>query len=350
MHLRAEIQLSRKPKDNLMNGLRSEKSLMELVVSHTNDYGFDIPYILQKPSHHLPGLSVVIPFYEGAYLALVLRYLYRGLGYIRRIYNDWQFEVIVIDDGSKQKASNSVTGCSYENLSFIVFEENQGRTEARNAGLRKAKFEKVLFLDADVLVSEGLILDHLKVHAFSHSKKFVTVGFFAFIEEEDELLSQSVVDDQDIKSRLNDFRLSCVYQSTWIGCKKDKKFVGKKLEIVSETWGFRNWPKDGYFGPWLLTNMVLGGFFMVDRWDSLSVNGFDASFRGYGFTETSLPTKLIAAYGHYIVPVVENGCIHIEDKKANLARSEKDRAFRIKHEYYFNNYLKRTLDYAIYGN
>lgn len=327
-----------------------QKTLKELIIGHDNDYGFDVSHVLEMFPRKFPSLSVVIPYYEGRYLELVLRHLYRALEYVRVLQKDWKFEVIVVDDGSKRKAIDCSHGYAYENLIFVTFEKNQGRTATRNAGLNKARFKKVLFMDTDVLVSEDTILSHLKVHAFKGAKQRITVGFFAFVEEAAALLSLDVVNESFVKERLNDFRLSCVYQPTWIGCEQDKEFIGKKFEIVSETKKFRDWPKSGFFGPWLLPNMVLGGFFVVDRESSLVANGFDTSFQGYGFTETSLPTKLIAGYGHFVVPVARGGCVHIEDKKTNVSREEKDRIFRMKHEYYFNDYLNLTLEEAIYGN
>jgi hypothetical protein len=94
---------------------------------------------------------------------------------------------------------------------------------------------------------------------------------------------------------------------------------------------------------------VLGGFFMVDTDASRKVNGFDEAFEGYGFTETSLPTKLIAGHGHFLVPVIQGGCVHIDDEHINVSRQNKDRIFREKHDFYFNHYLCLTWKQALQG-
>ena len=88
---------------------------------------------------------------------------------------------------------------------------------------------------------------------------------------------------------------------------------------------------------------------MVSRAAALAVNGFDRSFVGYGFTETSLPTKLIALYGQYVVPVIDGTCLHIDDDSEWLSRHEKNRLFRQKHAQYFNHYLELTCKEAING-
>jgi hypothetical protein len=88
---------------------------------------------------------------------------------------------------------------------------------------------------------------------------------------------------------------------------------------------------------------------MVDTDASRKVNGFDGAFEGYGFTETSLPTKLIAGHGHFLVPVIQGGCVHIDDEHINVSRQNKDRIFREKHDFYFNHYLCLTWEQALQG-
>lgn len=327
---------------------RMNRTLRELVLNHNNDYGFDVRTALLQ-SREVSNLSVVIPYYENKFLARTMHHLYAGLEKVRQEQAGWQFEVVVIDDGSTNRADRIINEDDYPNFAIRTLESNRGRTEARNIGLRQARFATVLFVDADIVVRDDVILKHLRVQAFGGSQKpCITVGFFATVSPDDSLLSEPLTND-GIRSRLNDFRLSCVYQSSWIGCEEDRQFIGRRFEIVRETNSFRNWPIGNFFGPWILPNMVLGGFFMVHRESALAVNGFDPSFVGYGFTETSLPTKLIARYGNYVVPVVEGVCLHIDDESEGLSRRQKDELFRQKHAQYFNRYLELTCEEAIRG-
>jgi glycosyltransferase involved in cell wall biosynthesis len=60
-------------------------------------------------------------------------------------------EIIVMDDGSTEKFTN---GAVADQLPLVRYEEsgvNKGRAEIRNALLRQAKGEYILFLDADML-------------------------------------------------------------------------------------------------------------------------------------------------------------------------------------------------------
>lgn len=326
------------------------KNLKDLIIQHDNNYNFDVDLVVNVDNLKLQNLSIIIPYYEsGRVLSSVLEYLYQAINLIKMECHDWIFEVIIIDDGSeKNKASEYIAG-EFECLKVFVVQQNEGRTKARNYGLHLARNELCLFMDSDVIVSEELIRNHLRVHAFSkaNGKPIITVGFFKFSDKNYLSWIKKPLYFNDIC--LDDFRLSCTYGSTWIGCADDRKFVGKKFSIVNETDYFRKWPKSGYFGPWFLTNMVLGGFFIVSTDASRKANGFDNAFEGYGFTETSLPTKLIAGFGHYLVPVIKGGCIHIDNDEVNVSRSEKDSIFWKKHDFYFNHYLKLTFDQSIKG-
>ncbi len=333
-----------------MNETDMGETLRTRIYSHNNDYRFNVSEVSRAPSGtKLPSLSVVIPYFQGKYLGRTLHGLYRAIKKVQATDIVWIFEIIVVDDGSAQRAEDVFGLLSFQNLTVIRFEKNSGRTAARNAGLNRARHDVVLFIDADILVNEDILLEHLRVHAFLQNASCISIGFFSFITNEDPILQKERITNEDIRKKLNDFRLSCTYQSHWAGCENDLRFSGKTFRIVTETRDFRHWPKEGFLGPWILPNMVLGGFFMVRRVAALFVGGFDHSFQGYGFTETSLPTKLIAAFGHFVVPVVGSGCLHIEDPNANASRRIKDEAFRKRHHYYFSHYLGLTLQQSIYG-
>lgn len=250
-------------------------------------------------------------------------HLNRAIQSIRKKNALWKCEVIVVDDGSEKKPADRYLGEFLDIVRIVSAGLNQGRTKARNIGLASARYGKCLFLDSDILVSEEALLSHLRIHSFAQKidRSVVTVGFFRFSDKKELPEIPDKISARNLE--LNDFRLDCVYGETWIGCEADKVFIGKRFRIVKETEAFRFWPRNGFFGPWFLTNMILGGFFVVDTKASSEVGGFDEAFVGYGFTETSLPTKLIAGLNHYVVPVLQGGCLHIDDEEVNVSRLEK---------------------------
>lgn len=91
-------------------------------------------------------LSILIPSYEYSIDRLV------NILHKQCILEKIDFEIIVLEDSSSEnyisqnKAISSLTNCYYE-----VNQKNFGRTKTRQILAEKAKFDWVLFLDADVI-------------------------------------------------------------------------------------------------------------------------------------------------------------------------------------------------------
>lgn len=91
-----------------------------------------------------PYLSVVVPLYneEGNVIELHGR-IRTALEKLGR-----SFEIIFIDDGSKDKTREEAESC--EPVTLIVFRKNFGQTAAFDAGIKQAKGEIVITLDGDL--------------------------------------------------------------------------------------------------------------------------------------------------------------------------------------------------------
>jgi hypothetical protein len=117
----------------------------------------------QGSQPEVPGrVSVVVPAYEraatiGPALASVTCQTYRDL------------ELIVVDDGSTDATADVVAAAAAldPRIRLIRFEENRGRSAARNAGIGAATGEFVTFLDSDDLYAPTR-LEHLVAAARRH--------------------------------------------------------------------------------------------------------------------------------------------------------------------------------------
>lgn len=101
-----------------------------------------------------PAVTVIIPcFNQGAYLG-------HAIESVRRQDLAGPVHCIVVDDGSSDNTSEVARSVDIE----LIRQSNRGVSEARNAGLRAARTEFVLFLDAD----DELLADAVArgVHAF----------------------------------------------------------------------------------------------------------------------------------------------------------------------------------------
>lgn len=102
-------------------------------------------------------LSILIPTYNYNVFPLVEE-LYKQCSAVK----DFNFEILVFDDGSAlfHTENNKINGLN--NCSYHIFEENKGRTAIRNLLAQKAVFDYLLFLDADVrLISADFIANYL---------------------------------------------------------------------------------------------------------------------------------------------------------------------------------------------
>lgn len=98
-------------------------------------------------------ISLIVPVYNDR------EYLYKSLpALINQKFTD--FELILVDDGSTDGSSEILDNYARHNsVVRIVHKENGGASSARNAGLRVADGEWIVFADSDDIVSPNYLKD-----------------------------------------------------------------------------------------------------------------------------------------------------------------------------------------------
>ncbi|NUT95932.1 MAG: glycosyltransferase [Saccharothrix sp.] len=105
-----------------------------------------------------PAVSVVMPTFDKArYLELTLA------SYVGQSLRD--YELVVVDDGSTDDTARVVREYAKRLPITHVRQENKGRSAARNAGVRAAAGEVVVFSDDDRIVSRDFVAEHAKAFA-----------------------------------------------------------------------------------------------------------------------------------------------------------------------------------------
>ena len=123
-------------------------------------------------------LSILIPTYNYNVYNLVAT-LYKQLEKTGMI-----FEIICLDDASttiflENEKINSLVHCSYKKL-----ETNIGRSRIRNLLAKKAKYDWLLFLDADVLPkNDDFILKYIE---HIHTDEKIVNGGLLYVKEKPE--------------------------------------------------------------------------------------------------------------------------------------------------------------------
>ena len=106
-----------------------------------------------------PILSIIIPLYNCE------KYIKQCLDTIfRQEMNESEFEVIVIDDGSKDNGYSLASEYAKRHQNILVIkQENQGVACARNNALEKATGDYVTFVDADDMLVSGSLSTLIKI-------------------------------------------------------------------------------------------------------------------------------------------------------------------------------------------
>lgn len=116
------------------------------------------------------SLSVVLPTYNR--LAILQRCL-AALGQQTLARN--QYEIVVVDDGSRDGTREWLR--TREDVRVIEQASNAGPAAARNAGIRAAQGELVLFLGDDIVAPPQLLEQHVQAHAASAGEHVAVLGY-----------------------------------------------------------------------------------------------------------------------------------------------------------------------------
>lgn len=315
---------------------RPRTPLRSAIFGHDNDYGTDV----WSPNLRAAALSVscVVPYYEtGAIAVECVRRLAQSMRRYRANFGSApRTQIVVVDDGSTRDPfpDNEISGAR-----LLTLPDNAGRAVARNTGLREsAGFDVVVFVDSDILVADDLITricelwdagePELRTRPVIAATLFSTLRVDPTTVDLDRVVADASITD--------DWRWTCWYQPSWIGCPGDWMYVGHRFDLLRNTSYFRRW--SGMVGPWTLANMVLGGCFAVPGVAASAVGGFDESFATYGYTETSLVARLIAE-GIPVVPQVKSAAVHIERHPAHHRQDRRDAMLRTAHRKFFREFL-----------
>jgi glycosyltransferase involved in cell wall biosynthesis len=116
-------------------------------------------------------LSVVIPTRDRASI------LARSLKALRPQAPD---EVVVVDDGSKDDTPEVLAASSWVRSVRLG---GNGRSAAKNAGVEAATGDVVLFMDDDVIATEGLVARHARHHAEHPEEQEALLGHVTWAPE-----------------------------------------------------------------------------------------------------------------------------------------------------------------------
>lgn len=120
-------------------------------------------------------VSVIIPCYNAA------NYLPEAIeSVLAQTYHD--YEIIVVDDGSTDQTSDIIT--QYQSRLNYIYQKNMGVGAARNTGIRYAKGEYLVFLDADDILLKNKLQIQASYLDQNPNISVVTSPLYCFYEKD----------------------------------------------------------------------------------------------------------------------------------------------------------------------
>ncbi len=202
--------------------------------------------------------SVIITCYNQA---STLQFLLNSLS--RQTIDLSRFEVLIADDGSTDDSSKVSQVARTFPVRFIT-QDDQGYRKSKilNEAIRQAKYEYLVFLDADVILERHFLQDHLALSREGHfvCGRRVDLG---------PSISQKIKSEDVIQGRFDGLS----WEVLMSGVKKDSAFVKRGIRVP-------------YF--WLRKILrydrpldLLGSNLSLWKSDILEVNGFNEAFESY---------------------------------------------------------------------
>lgn len=212
--------------------------------------------------------SIVICFYER------VDFLRLCLDALKTASKDFD-EVVIADDGSDRDVVSQVEGLvpRYDFPVIHAWHPREGprRAATRNNGIRHANGDYLVFMDADFVVLPGGIRSHIEAAA----SRCFAAGRCKYTSEEQT--------KQILAAGVSDELLEALYWEL-----PDEPIIKEHREFIR--YGFLR--KLGLASP---RKQTFGGHFSIYKKDIEAVNGYDASYVGWGGEDQDLALRLVLA-------------------------------------------------------
>lgn len=159
--------------------------------------------------------SIIMPTYNRGYI------ISRAIqSVVNQTYRNW--ELIIVDDGSKDDTEQRVISIKDERIRFIHYDRNQGANHARNLGMKAAKGQYIAFLDSD----NEWHPDYLEKQLvwLENGEKFVDVVFARILvndkivfpyESKEEFETEEKIAKRAMFGSVFDTNVVCVRREVW---------------------------------------------------------------------------------------------------------------------------------------
>ena len=139
-------------------------------------------------------ISIIIPAYNcEKYIITCLDSIYK------QDYDSKNYEVIIIDDGSKDKTNKLIQKYIKDKNNFLLITtENHGVSHARNVGIDNSKSKYIMFVDSDDLLAEGS-LEYMDKIMNNDNFDLYQFSEFTFIDKKPSMYEYQTDEEKTVK-------------------------------------------------------------------------------------------------------------------------------------------------------
>lgn len=269
-----------------------------------------------KRNKKIDGCSIIIPVYnQWEELSFCINSLAR-----QKVY--FKFEIIIIDDKSPSVYDvKRILSYYPKNTSIFRLTKRLGAATARNIGICKARYNLLIFLDADMIVPNNFLREHFECHR-NNNNDIISVSFRKHVLF-DPATNKVLANIYKAPNYKSDFRYKKYVPLQWKNQYPsiNKEIFGKNYYLLKETKNFLNFGYGKTVGIWTLSHMVVSSSIGIIAKNAIEVGGFDCRFKSAGYEDVHFGAKLICS-GIKIVPIKNATAYHLVRNDARNSKTK----------------------------
>ena len=314
--------------------IRSTSTSLKLRLSNiSNDYSYLEKYYRlitneellsvssnKRKKYSIDNITIIIPVYNQNVKYSLLSIQGQDLS----LKDKKKIQVIVIDDGSKNNVIEDVKQIRDKldfELQIITFEKNMGLSSARNVGYSIAKYDHILFMDSDILLSKNYIYDiSIRIQMIPNA---IFTCMRKNIESNSNILDEDyILSGVETCTDFDDSRIITREKEYHIGC--DKSYNNEEIAILDDTNYFKELSFGSQIGIYNISTVVAGHNIALNKSLIKSSIPFSLRFKGWGMEDAYFSSKLVSE-GCYVIPVLSSCVYHINHLPRSGSISKKNK-------------------------
>jgi len=265
-------------------------------------------------------MSIIIPVYNQNVMYSLLSIQGQNLSKEDK----QKLQVIIIDDGSKNNVIKDIKKVRDKldfELQIISFEQNMGLSNARNVGYAISKYDQILFMDSDIILSKNYIYDmNIRLQMIPNA---IFICMRKNIEPDSSILEiEKLMAGIDACTDFDDSRVITKGKEYHIGC--DKSYIGEEFTILDDTDYFKELSFGSQIGIYNISTVVAGHNMALNKSLIKSQVPFSTKFKGWGMEDAYFSAKLVSD-GCYVIPVLSSCVYHINHPPRSGSLEQKNK-------------------------